>query len=265
MAGQHRVGVEHAALVQIPHLVAVVDLQQVGREAAKEIAQVRHVAQQHAIGVVVAGGVHRLRQVDDDRTVFGKQDVEFGQVAMDHPGAQHADDFGGQAGMVPARLFGCEINVVQARGGVAVRVGHQFHQQHAIAEVVRLGHAHTGVGQFVQGIDLGALPSGFAGLPAELRSLGHGAGLPAVLDLAVFGVIDRLAKAALVSLLVDLGAARFIAAANHIHHRFLAAHELADDGIDQALFNEGLQSWRCFHACHCAPPQRATDSTQRPH
>ena len=175
---------------------------------------------------------------------------------MNDAGAQHANDFCDQAGMVAARVFGREIDIVQARRGVAVGVGDELHQQHAVAKVVRLGHAHAGIGQFVQRIDLGALPGGFAGLSAKLGALGHRAGLAAVLDLAVFGVIDRLAKAALVGFLVDFGAAGFIAAANHINHRFLAAHELADDGIDQALFNEGLESWRCFHACHCARPQR---------
>ena len=59
------------------------------------------------------------------------------------------------------RLSGVKCHIVQARRGVAVRVGHQLHQQHAVVEVVRRGHAHAGGGQAVQRIDLGALPGRF--------------------------------------------------------------------------------------------------------
>ena len=166
--------------------------------------------------------------------------------------------------MVLARLLGREIHIVQTRCGVAVGIGDQLHQQHAVAKIVGLGHPHTSVGQTIQRIDFGALPGRFAGLAAEFRAFGHGPGLPGVFDLAVFGVVDRLAKTALVGFLVDLGAARVIAAAHDIHHGFLAAHQLANHGVDQSLFNEGLQSWRCFHARYCAPQLRPACKRKTP-
>jgi len=43
--------------------------QQLGGRAAEEVVQVLHVAQQHALRVVVAGSVHRLRQINDHREV----------------------------------------------------------------------------------------------------------------------------------------------------------------------------------------------------
>ena len=140
-------------------------------------------------------------------------------------------------------------------------IGHQLHQQHAIVKVIRLRHTHAGCGQAVQRIDLGALPGGLLRLPAELAALGHGARLARVLDLAVFGVVHRLPEAAVGGFLVNLGAARLVAAAHHIDHGFLAAHELANHRVDQALFNKGLQSGGSFHGRDCAPCARARQKT----
>jgi hypothetical protein len=89
--------------------------------------------------VVVARGIHRLRQVDDHRAVLGQQHVELREVAVHDAGAQHAHHFLQQAGVVPQRVFGRKGHVVQARRGIAVGVGHQVHQQHAFQEVVRRG------------------------------------------------------------------------------------------------------------------------------
>ncbi len=153
--------------------------------------------------------------------------------------------------MVRARLFGRELHIVQARCSIALRVSHQLHQQHAFKEVVGLGHAHTGVGQTVQRIDLGALPGGLLRFAAKLGALGHGARLAAVFDLAVFGVVHGLAKAAVDGFFVDLGAAGValpvMSAAHHKHHRLFAAHELAHHGVDQAFFDQCLQSLGGFH------------------
>src|SRR5678816_4204146 len=96
-------------------------------------------------------------------------------------------------------------------------------------------------------VDLGALPGRLLRLPPETRSLGHGARLPAVLDLAVLGVVDGLSKAALVRFLVDLGAARLLAAVNDIDHRLLAAHQLAHDRVDQAFLEQRAQALRRLH------------------
>jgi hypothetical protein len=78
-------------------------------QTAKEIAQVGHVAQQHALRMVVAGSVHGLRQVDDDRAIGCQQDVEFRQIAMHHTGTQHAHDLGQQRGVVGQSLLWREV------------------------------------------------------------------------------------------------------------------------------------------------------------
>src|SRR6185369_3856897 len=97
-----------------------------------------------------------------------------------------------------------------------------------------------------------------------LRALGHGAGLACVLDLAVLGVGRRLTEATLRRLLVDLGAARLVAAAHDIGHSFLAAHELANERIDQAFVNERLKAGRGFHgALSGMSPSAACDVGRR--
>ena len=78
-----------------------------------------------------------------------------------------------------ARLLGREVDVVQARRRIAFGVDDQLHQQHAIVEVERLGHAHAGGREPVERIDLGALPGRLLRLAAEARALGHRARLSA--------------------------------------------------------------------------------------
>ena len=225
--------------------------QQRRRKLAKKVAQVGHVPQQHALCVVVARCVYCLRQVDDDWNVLlvnaGQQDVELRQIPMHHPRAQHAHHLANQRGVMRQGLGWRKGHIVQARCCVAFSVGHQFHQQHAIVKVVRLRHAHARASQPVQGIYLGALPGRFLLLPAKLAALGHGPGRARVFDLAVFGVVHRLAKAALVRLFVNLGAHRVVAAAHHKHHRLLAAHQLAHNRVNQAFFNERLESGGSLH------------------
>ena len=60
----------------------MVPVAQLRRVLAEEAALVVHVAHQHARGTVVAGDVHRLRQVDNDGAVLCQQDVELRQVAV---------------------------------------------------------------------------------------------------------------------------------------------------------------------------------------
>ena len=174
----------------------------------------------------------------DDGAVRPQQDIEFRQIPVHDAGAQHAHHFHQQGCVVRARLLGRERHVVQPRGRIAVLIGHQLHQQDAVMEVDRLGHPHAGRREPVERIDLGALPGRLLRLAAEAGALGHRAGLPGVLDLAVLGVVDRLPKAALRGFLVDLGAERFAAAAHDEDRRLLAAHQLAHHRVDQALFDQ---------------------------
>ena len=85
---------------------------------------------------------------------------------MNDAGTQHPHDLTYQCRVVGQRVFLAEGEIVEARRGFAVGVGHQLHQQHAFVEVVGRGHAHPGRGQAVQGVDLGALPRGFLFLTA---------------------------------------------------------------------------------------------------
>ena len=167
---------------------------------------------------------------------------------MHHAGTQHAHHLHQQGAVVFAGILRAESHVVQAWRSVAVGVSDQLHQQHAIAKVIGLGHPHPGSGQAVKRVNLGALPGSFLRLAAKLGALGHGTGLAGIFDLAVFGVVHRLAKTSFGGFLVDLGAARVVANAHHVHHGFLAAHELPHNRVDQAFFYQGLQSLGWFHA-----------------
>src|SRR6202030_1796220 len=88
---------------------------------------------------------------------------------------------------------------------------------------------------------------------AEAGPLGHRAPLPGVLDLAVLGVVHGLPEAAPRRLLVDLGATRLATTAHHVYGRFLSAHQLPFDRVDQALLDQGLESLGRFHGHHFAP------------
>ena len=179
--------------------------------------------------MIVSGGVDRLRQIDDDRTVSCHQDVEFGKVAVDDPGREHAHELLKQHSVMCARGLLGQQDIVEPRRGFAVLIGHQFHQQDAVEEVERLRHTDTGRRQSVQRIDLVTLPRCFGRLTAKTGALGHRPSLARVLGLAIFGVVDRLPEAAVDRFFVDFRAAHVVSATNDVDSRFLAAHQLAYD------------------------------------
>ena len=141
-----------------------------------------------------------------------------------------------------------QLDVVQTRRDIAVGVGHQLHQQHAVGADERLRHANARVGELEQRVDFGVLPGLFLHFAAIAAAFFHRALLAAVLDLAAFAVGRGLAEAALLGVLVDFRAARGVAAAHHVDGGFLAAHQLADDFVDQAFFDQREQTFRSFHA-----------------
>ncbi len=147
-----------------------------------------------------------------------------------------------------------EFHVVQARRGVARGIGHQFHQQHALEALEGLRHPHTRGGETVQRIDLGVLPGFLGHLAPVAGALAAGARLAAVLDPAAFLVGHGLAEVALLGVLVDLGAANLVAAADHVDRGLLAAHQLAGDFVDQAFFGQRNESGRDFHRPECTKP-----------
>ena len=245
-ARQDGIGRQLAGLVERPDFLAVVGGAQFRREAAEVGSQVVDVALEHQSRADVARGIHGLRQVDDHRPMAVDEHVVLGQVAVDDARAQHFHDLPDQDGVELARLLGRELEVVEPRRGVAVVVRHQLHEQHAVEEIVRLRHAHACGGQSLQGAHLGVLPGLFEFLAAEFRAFLHGPRAAAVLDVAALRVLDRVPEGALFGFLVDLGAADFLAAAHDEDDRFLAAHELAEDFVDEAFLDQRKQSFRGF-------------------
>ncbi|MCY1554427.1 hypothetical protein D9M68_909990 [compost metagenome] len=144
---------------------------------------------------------------------------------MHHSGAQHQHDLANDEGVERAGILRFEVNVVQARGRITIGIGDQLHQEHAVLEVVRLGHPHTGRGQAEQGRHFGVLPGIFGFFAAVLAALGHGPGVTAVAYLAALLVFGGLAETALVGFFIDLGAAYLAATAHHVHSGFLATHQ----------------------------------------
>src|SRR5690606_5273007 len=123
----------------------------------------------------------------------------------------------------------------QAWGYVADIVDHEFHQQHAVSTDIRQRYAHIGIGEPEQGIHLGVLPEFFLHLATVARAFFHGPRLSAVLHFAAVAIRGRLAKTALLGIFVDFGAADGVATAHDVYRRFLAAHQLTDHFIDEAL------------------------------
>jgi len=68
-----------------------------------------------------------------------------------------------------------------------------------------------------------------------------------VFTFAAFGVIDTLAKAALVGLFVNLCATDLVAAADHVYLGLLAAHQLTHDLVNEAILDQRFDSFGCLH------------------
>ncbi len=149
--------------------------------------------------------------------------------------------------MVDDRLLSRERHVVEAGGDIALFVGDELHQQHAIEADIGPGHPHPGRRQFEQGIHFGVLPHLFVLLATVFGAFLHGAGIATAAHLAPFLIDHGLLEAALGRLFIDFGAADLVAAAHHIDVGLFAAHQPADDVIDQAVINQRLDSIWNFH------------------
>ena len=130
---------------------------------------------------------------------------------------------------------------------MAFRVRDQLHEQHAAEEAERLRHAYTGGNELIERVYLGVLPGGFLFLAAVAGALGHGAGLTAAAHFATFLVLRACLKATRAHVLVDLGAAHFLAAADHVNGSFLAAFQLATHLVDDAVIEENLEGFGDTH------------------
>ena len=62
---------------------------------------------------------------------------------MDDAGAQHAHDLPHQRGVIVQSLLLREDQVIESWRGVAVCIGEEFHQHHALEKTVGPGNAHA--------------------------------------------------------------------------------------------------------------------------
>ena len=230
-----------------PDLLAVVGVEQRRLEAPEPVAHLVDVTHQQHRRAVIARRIDCLGQVDDHRALAVDQHVEFGKIAMHQPGAQHAHHVGDDTVVIIARLLRAQRHLAQARGDTALAVADQVHQQHAVDEAMRPRHAYPRRVQPVQGIHLGAEPGRFLLLLTVAGLLGHRPGTPAVTLLATLLILNGLLEAALTGFLEHLGATPLCATAHHIDLGFLAAHQLADDLVDQSIFEQRLESFGDFH------------------
>src|SRR5690606_17111841 len=152
--------------------------------------------------------------------------------------------------------------LAQPRGREPLGVRHQLHHQHAVEVAVRLGHAHAGVAQLIQGVDLGVLPGGLLLLAAVAGGLADRTGLAAAAHLAALLVLHALLEAALRHVLVDLRAPHLVAAAHHVDGGLLATLERAQYLVDHAVVDQRLQAVGGLHGVLAwgpghRPPARA--------
>src|SRR5207247_9707593 len=96
-------------------------------------------------------------------------------------------------------------------------------------------------------VDFGILRGRFLLLAPEARALAAGARLAAAAHLAALLVLGTLLEASLRQVSIDLGAARVRPRAHEINCGFLAALEGADDFVDHAIIDQGLQGGGCLH------------------
>lgn len=126
---------------------------------------------------------------------------------MNQPGAEHAHHVTDQLLVPEACGFGGEIYIYESRRNAALGIADQFHDQYAAEHAKRLRHAHAGITEAIQGVDLGALPFGFLHGTAATAAAFHCTLVAAAPPLPAFLVGGELLKAALFGGLVNLGAA----------------------------------------------------------
>ena len=200
-----------------------------------------HVAQQQLARVLIARRVYRLGKVDNHRTVTTHQHVKIRQVTVHHASGQHADHFRQQ---VVEHLDGglaIETHVAKPRSRFTVRVRHQLHDQHAVHEVVRNRHAHSGGTQAVDHVDLRRAPGRLILSATMGRALGHGALVTCIAYVATLRVLGALLEASVLRFFIDLRHPQLATAAHQVHLGFLSTHQGAKDLVDEAFVNEGQE------------------------
>jgi hypothetical protein len=131
-------------LEQLPHLLGVRQAARLWREAMEEAVHVLDVPKQELSRVGVVCRVDGLGEVDDDRPFGAHEDVEVREIAVHDAGSEHAKNFANQSLVHRPRALGLEHQVGEAWRRVAIGVGDKLHDEHAVDEMLRHGHAHPG-------------------------------------------------------------------------------------------------------------------------
>ena len=247
VAAQPRVGGEEVLLVEVPHLLRQREASPGGDMACEEAMQVVDVADQELAGIRVVRAVDRLRKIDDDRPIRRDEHVELGEITVHHAGAQHLDGRADEAVVHRARALGIEREIAEARGGVAVGVGDELHEQDALDEVIRHRHAHARSVQAMDHVHLGRAPGGLVLLATVLGPVGDGSLVTRVPDLAALGVLGAVLEGAVLRVLVDLRHRVPAAGDDEVHVGLLAAHERSHDLVEDAVIEERNEAFGHTH------------------
>lgn len=204
--------------------------------------QVVDVAQEQRARVLIAGGVHRLRKVDDHWTIRSEQHVEIREISVDDARRKHARRLVNQV-LVDFHSFARgKLKITQSRRGIVVLVDNELHDENPIDENKRLGNPHTGIAQAINHLDFRRFPAVLVLLLAVLRAFGDGALIAGVSDLAPLDVVRLVLERTILSVFVDLGGAVMVLGDDEEDLRFFAAHERTQYFLNDALISECLQT-----------------------
>ena len=252
-AGEHRRGLQIATFVELPHFLRVGQRSSARRKAHEKRVEILDVAHQQLARVLIARSVDGLGKINDDRAVHVHQHVEVGQVAVHDSGAEHADDFSKKTRVNALRFLAGELELVEARRRSAIGPFDELHDEDAVYEMERFGHAHTGRFQAINHIDFGRAPARFFLLATVFGPFVDGALVAARANFAPFGVLRTILKAAILRFFVDFGDVVFAIARDPEHLRFFATLQRAHDLVDHALFEQRRKAIRNTHATSPRP------------
>ncbi len=236
--------VDAAAGVVLPQGgAAVAEAQQAGVEAGEVLGHVLQVALQDGGGVVVAAGVDDLGEVDQRGSIFGDEDVEGREVAVDAARAQQEPHLPVDLAVQERRDIGRKIEVGEAGCGGAVVVDEELHEEHVFVEQDGLGDADAGVVRVGEGLVLHVAPRGLDELTAVGGALAHRAFVAAVASLvAALDVVGGGFERAVLAVFVDLGGDKLALSLHDPDRGLFARHEAGADVVDDAVVKEASEA-----------------------
>lgn len=239
---------ERVLLKELPHLFGIRQATRVRNEPREEAVHVFDVTKEQLSRVGVARAIHRLWEVDDDRSVGSHEDVEVRKVAVDHAGGEHPDHFLDQSLVHRSRGLGLEDQVGEAGRRVAVSVDDELHDQDTVDEVARHRHSDPRRVQAMDHVDLGRPPGRLVLRAPVLRPLSDRSLVSRVPDVSTLGVLRTLSEGAVLSLFVDLRNALRSTRHHEIDLGFLSTHQGAAHLVEDALVVERSERIGDAHA-----------------